>query len=434
MNKSYGEINLHDFLNDKRFAGVKPLRSKALLSSPTMHGEEWEYMKEAYQSGWMTTAGSNIEKLEELVSGYMGRRAVALSSGTAAIHMAVKLAAEKAYSSSSGVSTPFGKGAGGSLYGKRVFCSDLTFAATVNPIVYEGGEPVFIDSEYDSWNMAPEALEKGFALFPDVRIVVFAHLYGNMGQIVKIRSICREHNAALIEDAAEALGAAVSADDGKLPAGAAGDYGVLSFNGNKIITGSAGGMLVVPDEYSYKKVKKWSTQSREDVPWYEHEELGYNYRISNVVAGVARGQWPHLWEHISQKKAVYEAYQDGLQDLPITLNPMENGNYWLSCGLIKEDRMSATAANGSSAVCNMEKGRSCPAEILGALGAFGCEGRPIWKPMHMQPLYRSNSFITVEKAAVSTDIFNRGFCLPSDNKLTFRQTQHIIEVVRRCFR
>lgn len=435
----------YDFLKDKRFEGINPLKKRVHLSSPTPHkNEEMAYIEECYKSGWLTTVGENINQLEDTVSSYMGgdKRAVALVNGTAAIHLAVRLAAEKVYHSSSGISTPSGKGTGGSLYGKRVFVSDMTFDASVNPIVYEGGEPVFIDSECETWNMDPAALEKAFELYPDTKIVIFVHLYGVPGKIEEVKRICERYNAVLIEDAAESLGATV----GKQATGSIGNLAIISFNGNKIITGSSGGMLIVPDEYSYNKAKKWSTQSRESTMWYEHEELGYNYRMSNVIAGMIRGQWGFLEEHISAKKAVYERYKSGLKGLPVTVHG--GGNYWLSCGLIDGDAMSATARSNRQAVYRVEKGRSCPTEILEALNAFNMEGRPIWKPMHMQPIYRNNDFVAVdglnrgnsdayidhrEVMAVTEKVFECGLCLPSDNKMTEEQQDAVIEIIRRCF-
>lgn len=435
----------HDFLNDPRFEGVTPLAQRAHLSSPTMHdGAELEYMKKAYDSGWMTTVGENINAIEELAGQFMGgKKAVALVNGTAALHLAVKLAAEKLYNSSTGISTPLGRGSGGALYGKKVFCTDMTFDASVNPIVYEGGEPVFIDSERGTWNMDPEALKKAFELYPDVKLVLFVHLYGVPGRIEEIKKICEAHGALLVEDAAESMGAALNGRQ----TGAFGDYGVISFNGNKIITGSAGGMLLTEDEYSADKARKWSTQAREAAPWYEHEELGYNYRISNVIAGVIRGQWDFLEEHIAQKKAIAERYREGLQGLPLTVHA--GGNYWLSCALIDEAAMEPCARADRHATYAIEEGKSCPDEILEALNAFNAEGRPIWKPMHLQPIYRNHEFITVygatrgksnayiaseEHAGVTTDIFTRGLCLPSDNKMTTEQQDVIIDVIRRCFR
>lgn len=438
---------MHDFIKDTRFQGIKALEKRALLATPTMHGEELTYIKEAYSSGWMTTVGENVNEIEKLAAGYIGvNYAVALTCGTAALHLAIKLAAEKLYHSSTGISTPYGRGYGGSLLGKRVFCSDLTFGATVNPVVYEGGEPIFIDSEYDTWNMDPQALEQAFVMYPDVKLVVLVHLYGTPAKIEEIKKICIRHGALLIEDAAESLGAQVSGRQ----TGSFGDYGVVSFNGNKIITGSSGGMLLLNDAYSANKARKWSTQSREAVPWYEHEELGYNYRISNVVAGVVRGQWKYLGEHIEAKRKIYERYKEGLKGFPAEMNPVQNGvpNFWLSCMLIKKDALADTARSGRKAVYSEEKGKSSPSEILEALAAFHAEGRPVWKPMHMQPIYASNGFVTKNgdgrgnsevygkdggDGAVSTDLFERGLCLPSDNKMEQGQQDIVVEVVQRCF-
>lgn len=440
----------HNFIDDKRFQGITPLIERACLSSPTpRREEEMPYIEKCYSSGWLTTVGENINQLEHLVSNYMGKGkyCVAVVNGTAAIHLAVKLAAQKIYHSSSGITTPNGKGAGGSLYGKRVFVSDMTFAASVNPVVYEGGEPVFIDSEDETWNMDPAALSHAFDVYPDTKIVIFVHLYGVPGKIEKVRHICQEHGAVLIEDAAESLGAYAFFDGKEIPTGSIGDFGIISFNGNKIITGSSGGMLIVSDEYSYNKAKKWSTQSREAAPWYEHEELGYNYRISNVIAGIVRGQWAYLGEHIRAKQAVYERYKKGLADLPVEVHG--GGNYWLASLLIQKGAMAETARSIRDVVYKIEKGKSSPTELLEALSAYNCEGRPIWKPMHLQPIYRSNDFVTVDgacrgdsdayishakKNVVTEDIFERGMCLPSDNKLSIIQQDTIIDIIHRCFR
>jgi len=299
---------------------LKEFKNKVWLSSPTMHGEELQYMTEAYETNWMSTVGANIDEVERLTCEKVGcSYAAALSSGTAALHMAVKLA---------GVHT-----------GEKVFCSDMTFSATVNPVMYEGGVPVFIDTEYDTWNMDPAALEQAFREYPDVRVVVAAHLYGVPGKIAEIQAVCEKHGAILIEDAAESLGAVYSGKQ----TGTFGDYSVISFNGNKIITGSAGGMLLTDSEEAAEKVKKWSTQAREHAPWYQHEELGYNYRMSNVIAGVVRGQYPYLEEHIARKKAIYECYKEGFANLPVVMNPFEEEksvpNYWLSCMLIQPEAM-----------------------------------------------------------------------------------------------
>lgn len=444
---------IHDFKTDLRFKGIKPLTKRALLSSPTPHKEEeWKYIEDCYKTGWITTVGENIDELEKTVAEYMtseGKKkyAVALVNGTAAIHLAVKLAAERVYNSSSGITTPFGKGTGGALFGKRVFVTDITFDASVNPIVYEGGEPVFIDSEYETWNMDPRALEKAFEIYPDVKVVIFVHLYGVPGKIEECRRIAHEHGAILIEDAAESLGAAITLSNGTVVnSGSAGDYGIISYNGNKILTGSSGGMLIVGSKDEYNKAKKWSTQSREAAPWYEHEELGYNYRISNIIAGIVRGQWNFLPVHIEQKKSIYEKYKDGLKDLPVIVHG--GGNYWLSSMLIDTNAMCETVRDERAAVYNSCGGKSCPTEILNVLNAFNSEGRPVWKPMHLQPLFRSNDFITIkginrgnsdayisreERRAVTTDIFNRGLCLPSDNKMDSISQNLIIELIHRCF-
>ena len=412
-----------------------PFEKKVWLSSPTMHGPELAYVTEAYETNWMSTVGANINEVERITCEKVGcGYAVALSAGTAALHMAVKLA--------------------GVRPGDKVFCSDMTFDATVNPVVYEGGVPVFIDTEYDTWNMDPVALEKAFDLYPEVKVVVVAHLYGTPGKIDEIKAVCMKHHATLIEDAAESLGASYKGKQ----TGSFGDYNIISFNGNKIITGSAGGMLLTDEEEAAKKVRKWSTQAREDAPWYQHEELGYNYRMSNVIAGVVRGQYQFLEEHIAQKKAIYERYKNGLKDLPVEVNPMNlvdsEPNYWLSCMIIDPAAMCKQVRGEQEVLFVPEEGKSCPTEILELLAKNNAEGRPIWKPMHMQPIYRMHGFVTREgngraktnayisggtKGAdgnpldVGMDIFHRGLCLPSDNKMTREQQDRIIEMVKSCF-
>ncbi|MEE1314620.1 MAG: DegT/DnrJ/EryC1/StrS family aminotransferase [Faecalimonas sp.] len=409
---------------------MRPFEKKIWLSSPTMHGDELQYMTEAYETRWMSTIGENINQVEELLAEYVGvKYAVALSSGTSALHLAMKLAGEAKYGRAATSE--------GSLQGKRVFCSDLTFAATVNPVVYEGGIPVFIDTEYDTWNMDPEALEKAFELYPDVKIIVLAHLYGTPAKMDEIRAIAKVHDALLIEDAAESLGATYKG----VQTGSLGDYNCISFNGNKIITGSSGGMFLTDSLEDAQQVRKWSTQSREDAEWYQHEERGYNYRMSNVIAGVVRGQFPHLGEHIAQKTAIYERYKEGFKDLPITMNPYdaENSvpNFWLSCMLIDEEAMCEQMRDEQNSTYKSESGKSCPTEILEVLAAHNAEGRPIWKPMHMQPIYRENAFVTRDGEGsgrnVGGDLFHRGLCLPSDNKMTAEEQERIIEMVRSCF-
>lgn len=425
------------FRGDKVF---EKFEKRVWLSSPTMHGDELKYMKEAYTSNWMSTVGENINEVEKKVCEYTGSKyAVALSAGTASLHLAIKAAGIKVYG--------MPKSGANVLEGKKVFCSDMTFAATVNPVVYEGGEPVFIDSEYDTWNMDPKALKKAFEIYPDVKIVVIAHLYGTPGKIEELNKIINEHNAVLVEDAAESLGATYKGRQ----TGTFGDYNILSFNGNKIITGSSGGCFLTDDEEAAKKVRKWSTQAREDAPWYQHEELGYNYRMSNVIAGVVRGQLSYLDEHISRKREIYERYKNGLKDLPLLLNPFDNENsnpnFWLSCLIVDSDAMCRQVRSENETCYIKETGKTCPTEILESLSKINAEGRPIWKPMHMQPIYRMNPFITREGSGrartnayisgkitdIGMDIYSRGLCLPSDIKMTTDEQDRIIEVIRSCF-
>lgn len=404
-----------------------------------MHGPELTYMKEAYDTNWMSTVGGNVDAVEKLAAEHIGvKYAVALSAGTASLHLAMKLAGIEAYG--------MPEAGHGCLENKKVFASDMTFDASVNPIVYEGGTPVFIDTERDSWNMDPAALEKAFEIYPDVKIVVLAHLYGTPAKMDELMAVITRHNAILIEDAAESMGATYKG----VQTGAFGKYNTVSFNGNKIITGSAGGCFLTNDAEAANKVRKWSTQARDDAPWYQHEELGYNYRMSNVIAGVVRGQFPYLREHIAQKKAIYERYKEGLKDLPVSMNPIPEGcepNYWLSCLLIDNNFMCKQVRSENDVCFVREEGKSCPTEILEALGSINAEGRPIWKPMHMQPIYRVNPFVVrdgngrarsnayIEGSAgdVGMDIFDRGLCLPSDNKMTEEEQDRIIEVVKGCF-
>ena len=407
---------------------MKPFEKKIYLSSPTMHGDELKYVTEAYETNWMSTVGANINEVERLVCEKVGcKYAVALSCGTAALHLAVKLAGVKP--------------------GDNVFCTDMTFDATVNPVMYEKANPIFIDTEYDTWNMDPVALEKAFELYPDTKVVIIANLYGTPAKYDEICAICKKHGAVIIEDAAESLGATYKG----IQTGMFGTYNAISFNGNKIITGSSGGMLLTDDLGAANKARKWSTQSREDAPWYQHEEVGYNYRMSNVIAGVVRGQMPYLDEHVAQKKAIYMRYKEGFKDLPVSMNPYDESkmepNFWLSCLIIDEDAMCKQVRSDSEACYVKEPGKSCPTEILETLAKYNAEGRPIWKPMHMQPMYRMNPFITKDgngRAStnayiaggikdVGSDIFARGLCLPSDNKMTIEEQEKIIEIVKSCF-
>ncbi len=425
------------FNPDKKY---ERFENKVWLSSPTMYPDSMRYVTEAYETNWMSTAGSNINEAEKQISEKVGcKYAVALSAGTAALHLAMKLAGESVYGK-----RDLGTGA---LSQRYVAASDMTFDATVNPIVYEGGIPVFIDTEYDTWNMDPAALEKAFEIYPEIRVVVVAHLYGTPGKIDEIREVCSRHGAIIIEDAAESLGASYKG----IQTGVFGAYSAISFNGNKIITGSSGGMLLTDSREAADKVRKWSTQSRERAAWYQHEELGYNYRMSNVIAGVVCDQIPHLEEHIAQKKTIYMRYKEGLKDLPARMNPYDEKNsepnFWLSCMIIDKDAMCRQVRGERDALFVGEHGKSCPTEILEAIASINAEGRPIWKPMHMQPIYRMNPFIVRDGSGragtnayidggrpdVGMDIFERGLCLPSDNKMTKEQQDQIIEVIRACF-
>lgn len=419
---------------------IKPFENKIWLSSPTMHGDEQKWVNDAFEKNWITTAGENINELEKIVAGYIGsNHAVALSCGTSALHLAVKLAGEKLY----GMPSPDK----GTLQGHKAFCSDVTFDATVNPIAYENGEAVFIDTEYDTWNMDPVALEKAFEIYPDVKLVVLVHLYGTPAKLDEIIAVCEKHGAMLIEDAAESFGAVYKGKQ----TGTFGCGNIISFNGNKIITGSSGGMFLTDSKEDADKIRKWSTQSREAAPWYQHEEIGYNYRMSNVIAGVVRGQMNYLDEHIAQKKAIYMRYKEGFKDLPVEMNPYDEKNsepnFWLSCMIIDEEAMCRQVRGDKDALYISEKGKSCPMEILDKLAEYNAEGRPIWKPMHMQPIYRNSPFITANGNGrarsnayisggcedVGMDIFRRGLCLPSDNKMTAEEQDVIIEIIRSCF-
>lgn len=404
------------------------MNKKIYLSSPTMHGDELKYMKQAYDTNWMSTVGENINEVEKQIAEKIGcGYAVALSCGTASLHLCMKLAGVKK--------------------GDTVFATDMTFGATVNPIVYEGGIPVFIDTEYDTWNMDPIALEKAFELYPDTKVVVCVNLYGTPAKMDEITQICERHGAVLIEDAAESLGATYKG----VQTGTFGKYNAISFNGNKIITGSSGGMLLTDDLSGANKARKWSTQSREAAPWYQHEEIGYNYRMSNVIAGVVRGQIPYLEEHIAQKKAIYMRYKEAFSDLPVEMNPYDENicepNFWLSCMIIDKDAMCKHVRSDKDYCYISEKGKTCPSEILDAIADVNAEGRPIWKPMHAQPVFMNNPFVTREgngraltnayidskTVDVGMDIFERGLCLPSDNKMSAEEQEVIINAVRKCF-
>ena len=436
---------MNKFFEDPRFVGIEPFAKKVWLSSPTMHGEERHWVDNAIETNWVSTVGENINEVERQMAERIGTKyAVGLSCGTAALHLGTKLAGEKLYGQA--------KPNEGTLQGHRVFCSDMTFDASINPVAYEDGEAVFIDTEPDTWNMSPEALEKAFELYPEVKLIVVAHLYGTPGKMDRIRQIAAKHGALIVEDAAESLGAKYRLNGKWAETGTLGDYNCISFNGNKIITGSAGGMFLTDSEADANKVRKWSTQSREAAPWYQHEEIGYNYRMSNIIAGIVRGQLPHLDEHIAQKRAIYERYRAGLADLPVKMNPFDaeksQPNFWLSCMIIDEDAMAPQVRGEQDYLYASVHGKSSPQEILEALAAFNAEGRPIWKPMHLQPIYRTHAFVTAEGNGrgrtnayiagsgldVGADVFRRGLCLPSDNKMTPAEQDKVIEIIHRCFR
>ncbi len=423
---------------------MKPFKEKVWLARPLMHSEERKFIDEAFAENYITTAGTNINELEKEIAEKLGvKYAVGLSSGTAALHLGIKLAALKQYGHP--------KQGEGYLVGKKVFCSDMTFDATVNPVVYEGGEPVFIDTEYDTWNMDPKALEKAFEIYPDVKIVVLAHLYGFPAQIDAIKKIADSYGAIIVEDAAESM---MASYNGQMTGSWCADSGVgiISFNGNKLITASSGGMLLTNSREGCDKIKKWSTQAREAAPWYEHEELGYNYRMSNILAGVARGQLIHVEEHVALKKAIYDRYKEGFKGLPVIVNPYEPEkaipNFWLSCILIDREAMGEHARSGRKAVYRHVAGKSTPTEILEVLANYNAEGRPIWKPMHMQPYYinnpfvtkdgngraRTNAYISGEVTDVGADIFDRGLCLPSDINMTSDEQMCVIDIVGSCFK
>lgn len=372
---------------------MKRAATRIFLSTPTTHGEELTYIQEAFEKNWIAPLGFNCDGFEAEMNAYLGsQHALCLNAGTAALHLAVKLAGVKP--------------------GDTVFCSDMTFAATVNPITYEGGIPVFIDSERETWNMDPAALEKAFRQYPQTRVVMLVHLYGTPAKMEEIAAICKRHNAILIEDAAEALGAEYNGQK----CGTFGDYSILSFNGNKIITTSGGGMLICKEAAARQKALFWATQAREPFPWYQHEEIGYNYRMSNVVAGIGRGQLKHLEEHRDRKEAIYRRYEKGLRDLPVTMNPYlpkMKPNFWLSC-------------------CTVNAAVD-PLHIMQVLEEHNIEARPIWKPMHLQPVFKDCAFVSAGERPVNEAIFAHGLCLPSDIKMTEEEQQLVIDIIRTCF-
>ena len=376
------------------------MKKRIPLSTPTIHGNEEKYIKEAFEKNWVAPLGFNCDGFESEMEEYLSKNgetrqyALSLCSGTAALHLAMKLCGIKP--------------------GEKVLCSDMTFCATVNPVSYEGGEQVFIDSEWDTWNMDPKALELAFEKYPEARVVVLVHLYGTPAKMDEIKAICDKHNAIIIEDAAEALSATYN---GKA-CGTLGDYNVLSFNGNKIITTSGGGMLLTPDKATRDKAFFYATQARESTLWYQHEEIGYNYRMSNIVAGIGRGQLVHVDNHKERKENIYRRYERGLAGLPVKMNPyLENTspNFWLSCMIIDEG-------------CGVD-----PMTVIKKLDEANIESRPIWKPMHMQPVFAERDFISAESTPINEQIFARGLCLPSDIKMTVEEQDYVISVIRSCF-
>lgn len=372
---------------------------KIFLASPHMsdEGYEKEYIKEAFDTNWIAPLGENVNKFEEELAKYVNiNNAAALSAGTAAIHMALKALGVKE--------------------GDIVFCQSLTFSATANPIIYQNATPVFIDSEYETWNMNPLSLEKAFEKYPNPKAVVVVNLYGTPAKLDEILKICKKHNTPLIEDAAESLGATLNGKQ----TGTFGKFGIYSFNGNKIITTSGGGMLVSNDTEKIKKVRFWSTQSREPARHYEHKEIGYNYRMSNICAGIGRGQLKVLDKRIAKKTEIYETYKEAFKDIPeIKMQPyLKNStpNHWLSSILLEKNS------------------KVKPLDIIVALEKANIESRPIWKPMHLQPVFADYDFITTEeKESISQDIFERGVCLPSDTKMTKEEQEKVIETIKKLF-
>lgn len=374
-------------------------RKRIYLSSPTTHGEEQAFVKEAFDTNWVAPLGPHVNALEKEVAEYTGcGHAAALSAGTAAIHLALKLLDVK--------------------QGDVVFVSDLTFSATCNPIVYENGTPVFIDAEPDTWNMSPAALTRAYEKYPNPKAVIVVHLYGTPAKLNEIMAICEAHGTPLVEDAAESLSSTYRGRH----TGTFGRYGIYSFNGNKIITTSGGGMLVSADEEATKRATFLATQARDPARHYQHSQIGYNYRMSNITAAIGRGQLLHLEEHKAAKKAIYEQYRSAFADISqITMNPMNpegDANNWLSCMTIAKD-------------CNVT-----PDMVMDALEQeINAESRPIWKPMHLQPVFEKYDFIphNADGSSVDEEIFDRGLCLPSDIKNTPEDMELIIRTVRACF-
>ena len=382
---------------------VKEKNKRIYLASPHIGILERVFVKEAFDTNWVAPLGSNVNNFEKEIAEYVGiKYASALVSGTSAIHLAIKLVGIKP--------------------GDIVFCSSLTFAASCNPIIYEGAEPVFIDAEYDSLNMSPIALKNAFEVYSAKgrlpKAVIVVHLYGQPAKMDEIMAICNEYNVPVIEDAAESLGATYKGKQ----TGTIGKYGIYSFNGNKIITTSGGGMLVSNDEEGIKKSKFWATQARDNKRYYHHTELGYNYRMSNIVAGIGRGQLRVLDERIAKKKYIYEKYKEAFSDIEgiemSNICEYGNPNYWLSIGILSA---------GS---------KIKPLDIILALEKENIESRHIWRPMNMQLFYEKYDFFKAddnEGISVGEDIFNRGICLPSDTKMSDEEINRVIRIVKGLF-
>ena len=376
------------------------MSKKILLASPHMsdEGYEQQFIKEAFDTNWIAPLGENVNKFEEEIANYVGvKTGAALSAGSAAIHLGLKALNVK--------------------QGDIVFCSSLTFSATCNPIIYQNATPVFIDSEYETWNMDPLALEKAFEKYPNPKAVIVVHLYGTPAKMDEIIKICKKHNVPLIEDAAESLGSIYNGQQ----TGTFGEYVVFSFNGNKIITTSGGGMLVSNNEDGIKKVRFWATQSKEPVRHYEHKEIGYNYRMSNICAGIGRGQLKVLDKRIEKKTEIYNKYKNELEKVKeIKMQPIPKNtkpNHWLSVMTIDKDS------------------KVKPLNIMETLEKENIDSRPVWKPMHLQPVFKEYDFITAKNdgTSVSEDLFNRGVCLPSDTKMTEEEQERVIDIIKKCF-
>ncbi len=441
------EIQAKQIRKEPRFRGIEKLNSKKiLLTSSMMYGDEIEYVNKAFQSG---VSDENIDALEDELARFVGvKNAIALSSGTSALHLAVRLAAEKIYGSADDVNRVGSVNKGGTLCGHHVFCSDFTSSAAVNPVIYEGGSPVFIDASSEDWGMDPEVLELAFDRYPDVKIVIMAHVYGFPGQIKRIKEVCEKHGALLIEDACESFGATV---DGK-QTGSFGDYGVLSFHKDQIITGTGGGTLLTNDSCETRKVRNWVSQASERTPWGWQEELGYNYRMSDVIAGIIRGQIKHVDENIAKKKAIYERYREGFPEDLILMNPIGEDtepNYWMSCMTVESNIVFKETRSEWEYTYVSQHGTAAPMEILEALEAFGVVGRTVWKPMHMQPVYQGCDQMTLEgskrvyegtcsnnlwiRSNESVYMFERGLCLPSDIGMTEEEQETVIDIILSCF-